>query len=52
MLLPLPASDSEKSVEVAPIGVERVAAGAAFGREHVEEQLDQFRVGGFVHAAD
>ena len=31
-------------VEVAPIGVERVVAGALFGREHVEEQADQLGV--------
>ena len=31
--------------QVAPVGVERVGAGAALGREHVEEQLDQGFVG-------
>ena len=30
--------------EVAAIGVERIVARALFGREHVEEQVDQFRV--------
>ncbi|MGX1103322.1 hypothetical protein AB7M47_001705 [Bradyrhizobium elkanii] len=32
--------------EVAPVGVERVGAGALFRGEHVEEQRGQFGVGG------
>ena len=36
---------SAEIVEVAPVGRERVLAGAALGREHVEEQLDQGVVG-------
>ena len=32
--------------EVAPVGVERVNAGALFRREHVEEQIDQFGIRG------
>ena len=32
--------------EIAPVGVERVAACAALGRDHVEEQLDQRFVAG------
>ena len=31
--------------EVVAIGVERILAGAALGRQHVEEQLDQRFVG-------
>jgi len=30
--------------EIAAIGVQRIAAGALFRREHVEEQADEFRV--------
>mgnify|MGYP000706378284 CR=1 FL=1 len=30
--------------EVAPIGLQRIVAGALFGREHVEEQGDQLRI--------
>ena len=32
---------SGKIGEVAPVGIERIGAGAALGRKHVEEQLDQ-----------
>ena len=36
--------------EVAAIGVERIVAGALFGGDHVEEQVDQFRVGGCLRS--
>ena len=45
MVRPLAARSAEKSGEVAPVGVQRIDAGAAFGRQHVQEQVDQRVVG-------
>ena len=39
--LPAAREKFRKIGEIAPIGVQRVVAGALFRREHVEEQVDQ-----------
>ena len=43
-VLALAAEKFGKIREVAAIGVQRIVTGPLFGREHVEEQVDQLRI--------
>ena len=45
-ILPGAGEKRRKILEIAAVGVERVVAGALFGREHVEEQADQSGIRG------